>query len=311
MSNLTLLYPVRSLDNRLLLPANSVLSAETLDALISSSRTKSYQKHSLFQYGSVREDILNFLSQLSYKVIFSDQKQISNLLKLMESVYLVPPILQSLDYFKKHDFYTYRHILMVFALTTLLAEDLVSDYQDRVKEVASSPTHDIGKACVPIHILKKSNPLTRIELKKLVHHSAAGYVLLSYYLGSTQDFSTIVARDHHERRDGSGYPRGIPLKDRLVEIVAVSDVYDALISPRPYRPTAYDNRTAFEEIIGMAKRNEIEWDIVKALVAHSRKDKPHYSECTISEEKRGTPPPGNVYGVIADEKNQHTDTDDN
>lgn len=309
MSNLTLHYPVHSLDNRLVLPANSVLSAETLDTLISSSRTKSYQKLSLFQYGSIRKDILNLLSQPPYKVIFSDQKQISNLLKLMESVYLVLPILQSLDYFKKHDSYTYRHILMVFALTALLAVDLVSDYQDRNRGIAAGPSHDIGKACVPINILKKSSPLTRTELKKLAHHSAAGYVLLSYYLCDTQNCSSIVARDHHERKDGSGYPRGIPLKDRLVEIVAVSDIYDALISPRPYRPTAYDNRTAFEEITGMAERNEIEWDIVKALVAHSRKDKPHYSECTISGEKRGTPPSGNVYGVIADEKNQHTDTE--
>ncbi len=310
MSDLTLLYPVRTLENRLLLPAGSVLSAKTLDDLISSSRTKSYQNHSLLQYGSVKEDILYFLSQPPYKVIFSDQKQISELQNLMKSVHLVLPVLQSLDYFKTNDFYTYRHILMVFALTTLLAEDLVSDYQDRVKEVASSPTHDIGKACVPLHILKKSDPLTRTELSAVVHHSTAGYVLLSYYLQGAQDLLAIVARDHHEKNDGSGYPRGIPLTDRMVEIVAVSDIYDALISPRPYRPTAYDNRTAFEEITGMAERNEIDWDVVKALVAHSRKDKPHYRECTISGAKRGTPPPGNVYGVIADEENQHPDTDD-
>jgi len=82
---------------------------------------------------------------------------------------------------------------------------------------------------------------------------------------------------------------------------AVSDVYDALISLRPYRPVSYDNRTALEEITGMAERNEIGWDVVKALIAHNRKDKPHYSEVAISTEKRGTPPGGNVYGVTAEQ----------
>ena len=52
----------------------------------------------------------------------------------------------------------------------------------------------------------------------------------------------------------------------------------------------------------MAKRNEIGWEVVRVLVAHSRKDKPHYSECTVSVEKRGTPPPDNVYGIIAEEE---------
>jgi len=302
MSDLTLLYPVHTLDKQLLFPAGSILSAVIFDSFVSSNRTTSYQNYSLLQYSSIKEDLLNFLGLSPYNVVFSDERQISGLLNLMESVHLVLPVLQSLDFFKKNDFYTYRHILMVFALSTLLAQDLVSDYEDRVKEAATGPTHDIGKICVPLDILKKSDPLTKTELSTLEHHAAAGYVLLSYYLKDPQNLTAIVARDHHERTDGSGYPRGIQLNDRLVEIVSISDIYDALISPRPYRPIAYDNRTAFEEITGMAERNEISWDVVKALIAHSRKDKPHYRECKVSEEKRGTPPPGNVYGVIADEE---------
>ena len=87
-----------------------------------------------------------------------------------------------------------------------------------------------------------------------------------------------------------------------MEIVTVSDVYDALISSRPYRPIAYDNRTALEEITAMAERNEIGWNVVRALVARNRKSKPHHNECEVSVEKRGTSPPGNVYGVIVEEK---------
>jgi hypothetical protein len=60
----------------------------------------------------------------------------------------------------------------------------------------------------------------------------------------------------------------------------------------------------------MAERNEIGWEVVKALVAYNRKDKPNFSDCVVSIEKRGARPSGNVYGVIADENNQHSDADD-
>lgn len=64
----------------------------------------------------------------------------------------------------------------------------------------------------------------------------------------------------------------------MVEIVAACDVYDALILPRPYRPIPYDNRTAMEEITEMANRNQLSLEVVQALVAMNRKDKPHYEE---------------------------------
>jgi HD-GYP domain-containing protein (c-di-GMP phosphodiesterase class II) len=47
----------------------------------------------------------------------------------------------------------------------------------------------------------------------------------------------------------------------MVEIIVACDVYDALVSPRPYRPVSYDNRTALEEIINMAEKNQIGWEV--------------------------------------------------
>ncbi|MEK6692096.1 MAG: HD domain-containing phosphohydrolase [Nitrospirota bacterium] len=311
MSAPTLSYAVHSLDKLLLLPAGSVLSNETMDALIFSNRAGFYQTYSLLQHGSVKEDLLNFLGQPPYHRIFSGQRQIKELLNLMDNVYLLLPVLQSLDYFKLNDSYTYRHILMVFSLSTLLAKDLMSDYQDQIREISTSPNHDFGKICVPVHILRKSAPLTRSELNIMKHHALAGYVLLCYYLKDTSNIAAIVARDHHERKDCSGYPCGIPLADRMVEIIAVSDIYDALISPRPYRPVSYDNRTALEEVTKMAERNEIGWEVVKALVSHNRKEKPHYSESKVSSEKRGASPPGNLYGVIDEGKGNPQDPSHN
>ncbi len=302
MVRLTLQYPIHTLDNQLLLSPGTFLTKETLDAALYSNRTYSYQTYPLLTHCSVKEDCLNFLSNPPYDTIFSDKKQINDLFSLLETVHLSAPVLESLDYFKQHDFYTYAHILMVFALSTLLAKDLIPDYQECTRLSATGPTHDIGKICVPLHILKKATPLTKTERGFIEHHAAAGYVLLSYYHKDIQHLACEVALDHHERRDGSGYPRGILLKHPLVEIITVSDIYDALIIPRPYRSTAYDNRAALEEITAMAEQNKIGWDVVKALIAHNRKSKFHYQEIKISVEKRGTPPPDNVYGMIAEEE---------
>jgi HD-GYP domain-containing protein (c-di-GMP phosphodiesterase class II) len=312
MSNLKLLYHVHTPDNRLLLPAGTVLSEETMDALISSSKDVSHRASSQLLRSSVKKDLVNFISQPPYHVIFADQEQIADLLNLLDSINIVVPVLQSLDYFKQYDLLTYRHILVVSAVSTLLAKELLSDYKGLIQEAAiAPPAHDFGKICVPLQILNKVDPLTRSELSILRHHPVAGYVLLSYYLRDHQSLAVRVARDHHERRDGSGYPRGTRLTDPVVEIVAVADVYDALISSRPYRPVSYDNRTALEEITSMAERNQIGWKVVKALVACNRKSKPHYTECEVSVEKRGVPPPGNVYGVISNEKGHLPDANDN
>jgi len=301
MPRLTLQHPIRTLDNQPLYSAGSLLTEETLDTVIDTDKVDSYQTYPLLLYGSIKEDCLNFLSIPPYTTIFSDKKQINDLLNLSETVHFSIPVLQSLDYFKQHDLYTYSHVLMVFVLSTLLAKDLIPDYQGRVQLSATGPTHDIGKICVPVQILKKTTPLTKTERSFLEHHAAAGYVLLGYYYKNTQHLACKVALDHHERRDGSGYPRGIPLKDPLVEIIAVSDIYDALIMPRPYRSGAYDNRTALEEVTGMADQNKVGWDVVKALVAHNRASRPDYREVTVSTEKRGTPPSYNVYGVVTEE----------
>jgi HD-GYP domain-containing protein (c-di-GMP phosphodiesterase class II) len=184
-------------------------------------------------------------------------------------------------------------------LSTLLSKNLVPDYRLRVREAETGPLHDFGKVCVPIDILRKTTPLTRDERKNLEHHTMAGYLLLCYYSQEVGNLAARVARNHHEKRNGLGYPRGIRLDDRMVEIVAVCDIYDALTSRRPYRPVSFDNRSALEEITIMAEKNEVSWEVVQALVAHNRKGKPHFTECSVSLEKRGVTPPNNLYGVLS------------
>ncbi|MCP3676690.1 MAG: HD domain-containing protein [Deltaproteobacteria bacterium] len=299
MFNTTLNFTIHTVDDEVLFPANTELSTDTLSALISEQGAVDRQSSPFLRYRTIKDDLVSFLTPPPYSAIFRDRQHIEDLLKSVESVHLADPILRSLYHFKERDIYSYRHSLVVFALSCLLAKDLIPKQEDYINWAATALTHDIGRSCLPAHILKKSGPLTQAENRTLDDHTVAGYILLSYYLRDTKALASKVARDHHERQNGSGYPRGIQLRDRRVEIIAVCDVYDALISPRPYRKTPYDNRTALEVIAGMAERAIFGWDALKALVGWNRKVQTHYSEISISLDKRGTPPSGDFYGVIA------------
>ena len=301
MAILTLPFPVRTLDGEELLPGGVSLTDGILEEV--SFRGKELRSPALpaMEFGTVRRDLLALTRKGIYRTIFGSDAEYQGLLRLLEITRLPLPVLDSLAFYKRKESYTYRHILVVFALSSHLARKMLDGFEEIVQESAAGPLHDFGKICVPLEILSKRTHLRRSERAVLEHHTLAGYVLLSYYLGSSGTQAAVIARDHHERRDGSGYPRGIPLESRLVEIVAVCDIYDALISPRPYRKKSYDSRTALEVITEMAEEGRIGWEVVQALVSHHRKGKPPPAECTVSREKRGTPPEGNLYGLILDD----------
>ena len=118
---------------------------------------------------------------------------------------------------------------------------LQPDSIDRIAR--SAPLHDVGKVAIPDHILLKPGRHTPEETAVMRTHALHGWEMLrraAERLGDDADFLTYgmqIARSHHERWDGTGYPDGlqgeaIPLPARLM---AVADVYDALISRRPYK----------------------------------------------------------------------------
>ena len=207
-----------------------------------------------------------------------------------------------MDYFREKDFHTYRHMLIISALSTLIIHEIDPKNSHLLSEGLAhfGPSHDIGKITVPIEILLKKTPLTRGEHDILTNHALAGYVLLSYYLKDEQCYASLIARDHHERKNKSGYPTGMKQQNLIVEITAVCDIYDALVAQRPYRPESYDNRTAIEELTLMAERGEFGWEAIQVLVAYNRSEIQDPSNITVSSEKRGKEPENNLYGKFAD-----------
>ncbi|MDO8390187.1 MAG: HD-GYP domain-containing protein [Actinomycetota bacterium] len=107
--------------------------------------------------------------------------------------------------------------------------------------------HDVGKVAVPPEVLTRPGPLTADEYLLVQQHSHRGYEILGPvpFLWPVAE----IARQHHERMDGSGYPDGRHGDEILFEarIVAVADTFDAITSARPYRP-ARTAGEAFAEI---------------------------------------------------------------
>jgi len=102
----------------------------------------------------------------------------------------------------------------------------------------ASPLHDVGKIGIPDSILRSPYPLTAEEWRVIRKHPEIGHRMLSGSGEEMLDLGATMALTHHERMDGSGYPRGlrgeaIPIEGR---IAAVADVFDALTSDRVYQP---------------------------------------------------------------------------
>lgn len=126
--------------------------------------------------------------------------------------------------------------------------------------------HDIGKIGIPHEILNKSGPLTDHEWQIMRQHPEIGYKICMP-LGDTLGFALDIIRYHHEKMDGSGYPYG--LRDgeipTVAQIMAVADIYDALVTDRPYRKGMHREK-AFDIIMTEATEGKLDMRITQILV---------------------------------------------
>jgi putative two-component system response regulator len=113
----------------------------------------------------------------------------------------------------------------------------------------SSQLHDVGKVAIHDSILCKPGRLTALEQEVMETHAEIGYEMLAGSTSEVVQMGALVARTHHERWDGNGYPRGLAGEEipRDGRIAAVADVFDALTSDRVYRP-AFPPRLAVEKM---------------------------------------------------------------
>jgi diguanylate cyclase (GGDEF)-like protein len=145
------------------------------------------------------------------------------------------------------DYVAQGHTERVKKLACMLGEAVGLTRSDLDTLRLLADIHDVGKLGVPEHILFKPSPLTREEWEEVRRHPEVGYRLAL----SSPELAPVaeLIRQHHERWDGKGYPRGLRGEEIhvLSRILAIADAYDAMTSERPYRP-ALSREEALEEL---------------------------------------------------------------
>ncbi|GAE30290.1 HD-GYP domain-containing protein [Halalkalibacter hemicellulosilyticus] len=163
-----------------------------------------------------------------------------------------------------YDNYVFTHSLNVTVYTLRLALEL--NYNEKqLKEIGlGAILHDVGKMMIPLEILNKPGKLTDEEFSMIKAHASEGFE----YLRKQHDVPLLAAHcafQHHERLDGSGYPRGIQHNEihEYAKVIAIADVFDAITSQRVYRHAMLPNEAL--ELLYAGAGTQFDQSLVEAF----------------------------------------------
>jgi HD-GYP domain-containing protein (c-di-GMP phosphodiesterase class II) len=214
---------------------NEVRPQAEQDALIEESVK---QMGEIFQYMRYSQDIPFLDIQQSIIPIIHEATEQPNLFNLFATL-------------QSKDDYTYRHSIGVGVIATLIGRWLGIESGELAQLTMAAALHDIGKVKIPLDILNKPGKLTDEEYTTMKQHARFGYEMIKATPGNNHR-QALVALQHHERQDGSGYPIGMRAEkiDSHSRIVAVADVFHAMTSDRAYR-----NASPFYETLKQMHHN--------------------------------------------------------
>ncbi|MCL7748971.1 HD-GYP domain-containing protein [Halalkalibacter alkaliphilus] len=185
------------------------------------------------------------------RAILTDIKNNENALTLLSDMFV-------------YDSYIFTHSLNVSIYTLGLAVDLGFSDKKLMEIGMGSLLHDIGKMTIPVDILNKPGKLTDEEFKVIQSHSMAGFEILRK-APNISLLSAHCALQHHERLDGTGYPRGLKSNDihLYAKMITIADVFDAVTSNRVYRKPMLPHEAL--ELLYSGVGKQFDQDLVKAF----------------------------------------------
>ncbi|MCB2225468.1 MAG: two-component system response regulator [Desulfarculaceae bacterium] len=162
---------------------------------------------------------------------------------------------------------TGAHILRMSSYGAAVARHMGLGEEVALWILYAAPMHDVGKIGIPDSILLKPGPLDDEEWEVMKTHTTIGARILSGAKAGYLKLAEIIALTHHERWDGTGYPRGLKGKQTPLvgRIAAISDVFDALISRRPYKEPFSEEKSF--DIIAEGKGSHFDPEVVEAFFA--------------------------------------------
>ena len=173
------------------------------------------------------------------------------------------------DFLDEHDSLS-AHFVKVAFFASIIGSQIGIDMTDQKKLVLGAILHDVGKCELDQSLLKKPDFLNEVEMKKVQTHSDASVNLVKRS-GLKDRIILNAIKEHHERLDGSGYPRGIDSSriSPFGKIIAICDMFDALITIKPYRG-AYSTYNALSLIRDESNNSRLDAHYIKLLIKHLR-----------------------------------------
>lgn len=204
----------------------------------------------------IKRDVVKLLSKSFINLQYNDTKpRLNSTIEIITE--LVDYLISNKDIgnkhlveIKTHDNYTYVHSLNTCVIALFFGTQLSYPKSRLVDLGIGALLHDIGKTRIPKEILNKNGRLDAEEFALIKQHPQIGYNIVER-LDYISDRSKLAILEHHERIDGSGYPKGLNGKQisKFAKITSISDVYDAIVSDRAYRK-GVSGSEAYEFILG-------------------------------------------------------------
>ncbi|NLP41540.1 MAG: HD-GYP domain-containing protein [Veillonellaceae bacterium] len=252
-------------DGRLLLNTGTVLTEAFINRLKKNGLGSIYIKNSYLDDIEIPEIIQEETRKKAVSLMqksFDDLKSTASIKieqfeqaakSIVDEVITNRQALVHLTDIRTYDNYTFGHSVNVCILSTVTGLQLGYSKSKLQTLALGALLHDVGKAFVPLEILNKPSHLTDDEMAVMRKHTETGFNVLRKQIEQIPLLAAHVAFQHHEKQNGSGYPRGLD-GDHIHEfakIVSIADVYDAVTADRPYR-SCMPAHDAYELVVALS-----------------------------------------------------------
>lgn len=236
--------------------ADEPVAQETLETI---EKLKVQDRKSVSISESVRarvaEGVSYLYSNTDSETLADATKDIAN--DLMKAIDENDAIAVDISTLKVSDEYTFKHSVDVATMSMIVAKKLGMSHEEIYDIGIAGLLHDIGKSKIPNEILNKPGRLTDEEFDIMKQHSVFGYRILQEKKDIKESIKMAVLQ-HHEKINGNGYPLGVGVAQitPFAKILSVVDIYDALVTERPYKE-GFSPRDAVEMLMAMTAELDI------------------------------------------------------
>jgi HD-GYP domain-containing protein (c-di-GMP phosphodiesterase class II) len=289
--HIALTKDVLDVDGSLIMKAGTEMTDENLKKVAAGH---AHKKLRYIQGTFLAEDVRIIIRERNCRDMFSDKARKEKIIDVFDHIGLTSPLRHEMELMKKRSIHLYHHSIATTIMALgMVAGKMVED-KDLDKIGVAMLLHDLGMTRIDQKLLQNTDHLSSQEFAEIQSHAAIGSVLINYYMGD--GIGVTVAYRHHENR-GHGYPKDGGKPSKIVELSTVVDIFNALISHRPFRMFSYDVRGAIDVLIEMSEANKVEKAFVKLLAAAYRHTDESLDKLELSEEKMGFTPEKNYYGL--------------